>query len=41
MAGMINKLQDNDELTARQIRLKLDEQFSHLSVSLATFKAHS
>ena len=31
-------LQDNDELTARQIRSKLEEQFSHLRVSLATVK---
>ena len=39
MAGMIDDmLKDNDELTARQIRSKLEEQFSHLSVSFATVK---
>ena len=36
MEKVIDKLlQDNDELTARQIRSKLEEQFSHLRVSLA------
>ena len=31
-------LQDNDELTARQIQSKLEEQFSRLCMSLATVK---
>jgi len=39
MSKMIDSmLQDNDELTARQIRGKLEERFPFLGVSLATVK---